>query len=158
MLISLPTAKAHLVVETDEQDALITLYVGAASDAATEYLNRKLYVNQTALDAAVAAVPAVLTAASVAYAAARDAAASITNEVEQASAMYAADHAYTAARTTARETRVGMVVNDMIRAAILLTLGDLYSVRADTIVGTISSSLPAGARSLLQPYRVGLGI
>lgn len=50
-----------------------------------------------------------------------------------------------------------MVVNDSIRAAILLILGHLYANRED--VGLQQAyELPMGARSLLWPYRVGLGV
>src|SRR5690606_31052873 len=51
-----------------------------------------------------------------------------------------------------------MLVNNHIRAGILLILGDLYANREDTVIGTISSALPRGANSLLWPYRVGLGV
>jgi len=44
-----------------------------------------------------------------------------------------------------------MVVNDAIRAAILLRVGQLYKDRE-------SGGLPLGSRTLLQPFRVGLGV
>ncbi|MGE7136217.1 head-tail connector protein [Luteibacter sp. NPDC031894] len=44
-----------------------------------------------------------------------------------------------------------MVVNDAIRAAILLRVGQLFKDRE-------SGALPLGSRTLLQPYRVGLGV
>ncbi|SEO63471.1 hypothetical protein SAMN02800692_1520 [Luteibacter sp. UNC138MFCol5.1] len=44
-----------------------------------------------------------------------------------------------------------MVVNDAIRAAILLRVGQLYRDRE-------SGDLPLGTRTLLQPFRVGLGV
>jgi uncharacterized phiE125 gp8 family phage protein len=44
-----------------------------------------------------------------------------------------------------------------IRAAVLLTLGDLFSRREDAVDGVISK-LPNGAESLLRPHRVRLGL
>ncbi|WP_296261989.1 head-tail connector protein [Pseudomonas sp. UBA5706] len=51
-----------------------------------------------------------------------------------------------------------VLINPSIRAACLLILGSLYANREDVIVGTISSELPMGSRSLLTPYRVGWGV
>ncbi len=51
-----------------------------------------------------------------------------------------------------------IVINPSIRAACLLIAGSLYANREDVVVGTISSELPMGSRSLLTPYRVGWGI
>lgn len=51
-----------------------------------------------------------------------------------------------------------MVVNSLVRAAILLILGHLYAHREDVITGSISTELDMGSRSLLAPFRVGMGI
>lgn len=51
-----------------------------------------------------------------------------------------------------------ILANPSIKAACLLILGSLYSNREDVVIGTISSELPMGSRSLLTPYRVGLGV
>ncbi|MCY0385652.1 head-tail connector protein [Robbsia sp. Bb-Pol-6] len=51
-----------------------------------------------------------------------------------------------------------IVVNDAIRAAILLILGRLYANREDTVVGATVFDLPTGSKQLLYPYRVGLGV
>lgn len=50
-----------------------------------------------------------------------------------------------------------LVVNDLMRAAMLLTLGDLHSYREDTQARAVTA-LPTGARALLQPYRIYAGI
>lgn len=50
-----------------------------------------------------------------------------------------------------------MVVNDAIKAAVLLTIGHLDANREDVVVGATVAELPRGVRSLLQPYRVGMG-
>ncbi|MGT2460041.1 head-tail connector protein [Cupriavidus basilensis] len=51
-----------------------------------------------------------------------------------------------------------MVANMEIQAAVLLTVGHLYMNREDTVIGVSVAELPHGARDLLQPYRVGLGV
>ncbi|MFN7300840.1 MAG: head-tail connector protein [Bacteroidota bacterium] len=40
-----------------------------------------------------------------------------------------------------------------VRAAVLLTVGDLYEERKNTIIGTIETSLSRGTEFLLNPYR-----
>lgn len=50
-----------------------------------------------------------------------------------------------------------MVVNDLVRAGILVLLGHLYENRESVVVGTITAEVPLSAKSLLHPYRKGLG-
>ena len=52
MLISDAEARAHLRIDAGE---VITVYIGAAQNAAVNYLNRQVFETQIALDAAVAA-------------------------------------------------------------------------------------------------------
>lgn len=51
-----------------------------------------------------------------------------------------------------------IVCNDLIRAAILLTLGHLWENREDNVVGAIVAELKVGAAQLLAPYRKGMGV
>lgn len=51
-----------------------------------------------------------------------------------------------------------LLVNDAIRAAILLTLGHLYANREDVIVGLSAAEMPRGARDLLRPHRIMPGV
>ncbi|EFI59765.1 MULTISPECIES: head-tail connector protein [Comamonas] len=46
-----------------------------------------------------------------------------------------------------------MVATDMVRAGILLLLGDLYANREEVITGTIATQLPTGAKACLLPLR-----
>lgn len=52
MILTLDQAKAHLRVDTADQDTQVTLYMGAAEQAAVDFLNRAVYVDQAAMDAA----------------------------------------------------------------------------------------------------------
>jgi len=156
MIISLATAKAHLRIDGTDSDTILALYIGAAEQSAAEYLNRKLYSDSAELSAAIAAAPGVLAVASAEYDASL--AAITTTDSTYTASIAAAEAAYTAAQTIARETRAGMVVNELITAAILLTLTDLFDSRSDTVIGVSVASMPFGSRSLLQPYRREIGI
>ncbi|WP_313074463.1 head-tail connector protein [Melaminivora sp.] len=46
-----------------------------------------------------------------------------------------------------------LVATDMVRAGILLILGDLDANREDVVAGTIATRLPTGARACLLPLR-----
>lgn len=46
-----------------------------------------------------------------------------------------------------------LVATDMVRAGILLLLGDLYANREEVVTGTIATRLPTGARACLLPLR-----
>jgi hypothetical protein len=114
-LIPVATALAHLREDAGVADSLVTLYLNAAVQSATDYLNRQV------------------------YASAEDMAAAVLDGTAGADPI---------------------VINDAIRAAILLILGRLYAFREDVVAGSSSSvvELPAGSKQLLQPYRAGLGV
>lgn len=50
-----------------------------------------------------------------------------------------------------------IVVNDAIRAAVLLLAGHLFRNR-EAVTEDAMNEMPMGARSLLWPHRVGLGV
>ncbi|MEL7937672.1 head-tail connector protein [Pseudomonas delhiensis] len=51
-----------------------------------------------------------------------------------------------------------LVINDSVRAACLLILGHLFANREDVATGITAVEIPRGSRSLLMPYRIGMGI
>ncbi|CAN2975675.1 Phage gp6-like head-tail connector protein [Pseudomonas sp. PM2] len=71
---------------------------------------------------------------------------------------YADDDALASAVLTGDAGADPILVNPSIRAACLLIAGNLYGNREDIVVGTITSELPIGSRSMLMPYRIGLGV
>ncbi|MFD0669717.1 head-tail connector protein [Ramlibacter sp. MAHUQ-53] len=159
MLVDLTTAKLHLRIDGSAEDAILPLWVGAAESAAVQYLNRNVYADADALSAAVAGVADALATATATYDAAIAAAKLLGSQVEQDLAAAAALYELAKAATSARMTRSGIVINDSIRAAILLTLGHLYENREDVVVSNaVAASLPMGSQYLLQPYRVEMGI
>lgn len=68
-------------------------------------------------------------------------------------AVYPSAQAMASAVTAGEAGPLPMVVTDMVRAGILLLLGDLYANREETVTGTIATQLPTGARSCLLPLR-----
>ena len=154
-LIDLPTAKAHLRVDADYPDEQVSIYLNAAERAVAEFLNRRIYATQQELDTAIEDVPAALTAASEAYETALEAAADIEDATTQEMAKERAERVFAAAKTAARETYDGLVVNDAIKAGILLMAASLHENRGDSVDG---AELPRAAQALLFPFRVGLGV
>jgi hypothetical protein len=156
-VITLASAKAHLRLESDYPDVQVQGKLDAAESAAAQFLNRRVFADQAALDAAITAVPAALVAAGVAYQAALTTAGEIEDGVARCAAEGHALRVYRDAQTLANETYAGIVINPQIEAAILLTLGHLFENRQDVQQGAVQQ-LPIGAEQLLFPFRVGLGV
>lgn len=152
--VTLAEAKIHLRVDGTDEDALIGIYINAAEQAAIKAMDRGVYADITALQAAMTAAPGVLTTATATYTAAVTAAEAMTDATEQAAALQVAETAYMRAQVAYRQVFDGIVVNDQIKAAVLLTVGHLYANREDVVVGASVSALPHGADCLLQPYKV----
>lgn len=51
-----------------------------------------------------------------------------------------------------------LVISPVVRSAVLLTLGHLYTNREDVVAGVSVVELPLGARSLLRPKRRSPGL
>ena len=152
--VTLPEAKLHLRVDGPDEDALIGVYITAAEQMAIALLDRGVYDDDTALGVAKAAAPGELTAATTTYTSAIAAAQSMADATEQAAATQAAEYAYLRAKVAHRHAMDGMVVNEAIKAAVLLIVGSLYAQREDVVVGVSVAKLPNGAEWLLAPYKV----
>lgn len=152
--VTVDEAKLHLRADGTDEDALIGIYIAAAEQAAVKALDRGVYADGTALQAAMTAAPAALTTATAAYAAAVTAADAMTDTTEQTAALQVAETAYMRSQVAYRQVFDGIVVNDTIKAAVLLTVGHLYANREDVVVGASVTALPHGADCLLQPYKV----
>lgn len=153
MLIDLPTAKLQASIDADADDALITIYIGAAERFAAEYLQRNIYADQEALTTAVEDIPAALATATTAYNAAIAAAELMDAGIGRNMAVFAANDAYSHAQQVARMVHQGIVLNDTIKAAMLLIVGHLYQNREDTVIGVSVAELPMGSRYLLDLLR-----
>ena len=152
--VTLAEAELHLRVDGTDEGALIGLYINAAEHAAIKAMDRGVYADNTALQTAMTAAPAALTAATVAKEAAVAAAEAMTDSTEKSAALQVAETAYMRALVAYRQAFDGIVVNDQIKAAVLLTVGSLYAQREDVVVGASVAALPNGADYLLQPFKV----
>lgn len=146
-ILTLATAKTHLRIDGNASDADLLLKIEAAERAAVDYIGCDLYEEDYELAAAIAAVPAALAAAKAAYDASYAAALLIDDAELSAMECEYADTVYARAIFQSVRTRHGVVMNDTIRAAILLILGWLFEVRED------GESMPRAARDLLHAYR-----
>jgi len=156
-LISLDEGRAHLRVEPDYPAEQIQPYLDGADAAAQRFLNRNVYPDQAALDAARAGVPAALAAALAAREQAQEAAGQIADPATARLLSCAADDAYADALESAQHVLRGMVLTANIRVALLLLLGHLSENRETVARGATVTDLPVGAEHFLLPDRVGWG-
>lgn len=147
-------AKLHLRVDSADEDALIGVYITAAEQMAIALLDRGVYADDTALGVAKAAAPGELDTAIAAYESAIAAAEALADETAIAAAIQTAGNGLLRAKVAHRHAMDGMVVNEAIKAAVLLIVGSLYTQREDVVVGVSVAQLPNGAEWLLAPYRV----
>lgn len=151
-MLTLQQTKLHQRVDHDDEDALITTFISVAEQSVYEFLNRNVYPDQAALDAAIAAAPAELVIATAAYEAALDAADALVDEVEAAAAARYAQDAYRQAQIASDLVQRGIVINDPMRAAALLLVADLYENREGQTERPLFRN--ATFERLLNPYRV----
>lgn len=152
-VITLDQARAHLRVESDYPAEQIQAYIAGAESAAAKYLNRSVFQDETARDAALDAIPATLAAAQAAFDASVAAAQVIADPTAHHATIDVARARLTDAQAAAIRDMHGVVANPSIVAACLLTLGHLYANRTDVVVGASVAELPIGACSLLRPDR-----
>ena len=147
-------AKLHLRVDSADEDALIGVYITAAEQMAVALLDRGVYADDTALGVAKAAAPGELDTAIAACESAIAAAEALADETAIAAAIQTAGNDLLRAQVAHRQAMDGMVVNEAIKAAVLLIVGSLYAQREDVVVGVSVAQLPNGAEWLLAPYKV----
>lgn len=152
--VTLAEAKAHLRVYGNDDDALIGIYIAAAEKSAVAIVDRGVYADDAAKEAAIDAAPGALADATVAYAASITAAHELADACEQESAITAANTKYIRAQVAFRQVMDGIVADDIIKSAVLLIVGHLYENREDVVAGQALSKLPNGAEWLLAPYKV----
>ena len=152
--VTLAEAKAHLRVYGNDDDALIGIYIAAAEKSAVAIVDRGVYADDAAKEAAIDAAPGALADATVAYAASITAAHELADACEKAAAIKAANASYIRAQVAFRKATDGIVADDIIKAATLLIIGHLYENREDVVAGQALSKLPNGAEWLLNAYKV----
>lgn len=150
-IIDIDVAREHLRLEPDYPAQQVQPYLDAAEDAAMKFLNRRIFADQAAKDAAVAAID--LAAAKRALDDAIEASEALTDPVARQAAIEYAHYVYRQALSEADETFRGVVMNPQIQAGILLIAAHLFERRGDA-----QAAIPEAAYMLLYPYREGLGV
>lgn len=186
--VTLAEAKAHLNVDDSEYDALIDLYIAAATDDAENFTGRAFYdqVWDYYLDAfpdddTPIGLPRspLIEVSGLFY---RDSAGveqtfgasgygvDLATDPGRVSLVYGG--AWPSAQDVANAVRIrfrsGYVDQDVspesgnvpaaIKAAILLTVGTLYMQRETVVIGQTAAMIPWSAEQLLRPYRVHTAI
>lgn len=154
IFVTTSEAKLHLRVDSADEDALIGVYITAAEQMAIALLDRGVYADDTALGVAKAAAPGELDTAIAAYESAIAAAEALADETAKAASIQTAGNGLLRAKVAHRHAMDGMVVNEAIKAAVLLIVGSLYTQREDIVAGVSVAKLPNGAEWLLAPYKV----
>jgi hypothetical protein len=156
-VISIELAMKHLLAEPEDQD-LVQELLEAAEDSASRYMQRWFYADQASLDAAVALVPAAISATRIRYEQAVADAQAVENSEDRQGARDRAARAFADARAEVEMQACGITINKSIQSACLLILGHLFANREDVATGVTVAEIPMGSRHLMQPYRTGLGV
>lgn len=156
-VIAIDIAMHHLLAESEDQ-VLVQAQLDAAEEAAMQFLNRRFYMDQVALDEARAGVPASMQQAKEANAAAVAAAEAEQDHTMRCRMLEHARQALSDAYDQADAIAYGMVINPAIQAACLLKLGHLFANREEVVTGTIAAELPLASQHLLMPYRIRMGV
>lgn len=156
-VIAIDIAMHHLRAELEDQ-VLVQAQLNAAEEAAMQFLNRRVYLDQLALDEARAGISAALQQAKEANAAAVASAEAEQDHTLRCRLINHARQAMADAYDKVDAIAYGMVLNPSIQAACLLKLGHLFANREEVVTGTIASELPLASQHLLMPYRIRLGV
>lgn len=148
-IIPIEEAMLHLRAEPEDQQD-VQLKLDAAEEKAMSYLQRRFYADDESLNEAVKTIENRINNAERKLKAEQAKGSSILSE-------YALDN-YKLEMQQIRMIAKGLVINDAIKIACLLTLGDLYENREDSVTGTITADIPVSSRHWLTPYRVDMGV
>ena len=140
--------RQHLKADDEDiEEALIEQYMASAVSVCESYCNRKFYEDADALAAdRTAALADMATAKET-----RDTDLEATDDCDVQNVI---NNTWISARAACLARTNGIVVDDTIKAAILMTIGRLYRVRQDVATGQGASAVqvPEGARRILEPY------
>lgn len=156
-VIAIDIAMHHLLAEPDDQ-VLVQEQLDAAEEAAMQFLNRRFYLDQAALDEARAGVPAAMQQAKVANTAAVAAAEAEQDHSLRCRLLEHARQALADAYDQVDAIAYGMMLNPAIQAACLLKLGHLFANREEVVTGSTAVELPLASQHLLMPYRIRMGV
>ena len=145
MIIDIDTATDYLKADSDDED-LITAMIAGAQSICQGYCNRVFYATQDDANADFTQALLDQTAQKASY----KALLAGTTDTDQKSLI--TNH-YIEVFGRIKQRVNGVVIDDTITAAMLLTLGHLYANREDNVAsGNNVVQVPVGAQRILQPY------
>lgn len=156
-VIDIELAMKHLLAEPEDQD-LVQSQLDGAEEAAQQFLQRRFFADQAAVDLAKSTVIARTQAARTAYRAALVAADDPENADDRCRLRERARKTLSDTFEAIDMDDFGIVINKAIEAACLLKLGHLFANREEVVVGSTAVELPLASKSLLMPYRIRMGV
>jgi hypothetical protein len=156
-VIDIELAMKHLLAEPEDQ-VLIQAQLDAAEEAAMQFLQRRFFPDQTALEAARAGIASRMAAARVAYESAKLDADGFEDLGDKCRLREHARRRFGDALEAMDMDVYGLVINAAITAACLLKLGHLFANREEVVTGVTVAELPLASKSLLMPYRIRMGV
>lgn len=156
-VIDIDLAMKHLLAEPEDL-VLIQAQLDGAEEAAQQFLQRRFFADQTAVDQAKADTVLRTQAALAEYKAALVIADAPENSEIRCRLREQARQALADAYEQIDLDQYGIVINAAITAACLLKLGHLFANREEVVVGGTAVELPQASKSLLMPYRIRMGV
>ena len=156
-VIGIEVAMNHLRADDDAQD-MVQIYLDAAENAASQFMNRLFFTDQAALTEAQDTAVLALSEATTARDAALTAAEAIQDCTARALRIRFIDAAFAEEKANCAMAIRGIVLNPSITAACLLKLGHLFEHHEDVVLSQAPMAMPMGSQHLLQPFRIGLGV
>lgn len=132
--LTLDEARTHCKADGEDDD-LIALYAEAAEQDAVSSLNRELFKSADDLQAAIAALPAAMATARQDRDTALAAADELADPCERAEERGYALSAYQDHRFRWSQIRNGIVIDAMLKGAMLMTTAHSYQNRANVVAG-----------------------
>ena len=155
-VINIDLAMKHLLAEPEDQ-VLVQSQLDGVEEAAQQFLQRRFFADQAAVDLAKAATIPRTQAARAAYRAALVVADDPENVEDRCRLRERARQTLSDTFEAIDMDDFGIVINKAIEAACLLKLGHLFANREEVVVGSTAVELPLASKSLLMPYRIGMG-
>lgn len=133
-LVTIEQARLHCKADGEDDD-ILQLYVEAAQIDAVVSLNRAVFESQAEMDATIAAIPAAMVSARAERDAALELAANLPDPCDSYEMQQLANDTYHTHRIKWAQTRKGIVIDDHIRGAILMTVAHSYANRGNVVSG-----------------------
>lgn len=169
-MLTLTEVKAHLRVDIDNDDSLITTLIDAGYSFAENYTNRiilevtkELKIDCFQTEIQLPYLP-VISITSIAYKDSDDANQAFTDYYLDLRGLFATvkssqGFSFPSTNTDYENVVITYVVGyesipEQINQAILLVIGAMYEQRENQIVGVSIDTIPVSAEYLLNPYRV----